>query len=445
MFENLASKLQKILKDLRGEGKLSQRHIDTAMYEVRVALLDADVNFKVVKGFVERVKTKALGQDVMESLTPAQQVIKIVRDELIDLLGGPSEDLNFAKQPPSVILLAGLQGSGKTTTAGKLALWLTQNKHTPLLLPVDVYRPAAIDQLKAIGQEVNIPVFSKEDVRSPMELCRLGMAHAKNMGFDTVLVDTAGRLHIDNELMEELREMKAQTAPSEVLLVADAMTGQDAVKSAKAFHDSVGVTGIILTKLDGDARGGAALSIKSVVGQPIKFIGVGEKYDALEKFYPDRLVSRILGMGDVLSLIEKVEATIEEEEAIKLAEKLQEDEFSLEDLRDQLRQMRRMGSLRDLLGMLPSIGPFKGLGAVDVDDKELIYMEAIINSMTAKERNNAKLIDGKRRRRIAAGSGRPVQEVNRLLKGYDQMRKMMKGFGRKGLFKKGLSGGKFPF
>jgi signal recognition particle subunit SRP54 len=442
MLENLSSKLQKILRDLRGEGKLSEKHIDAAMREVRLALLEADVNFKVVKEFVDRVKAKALGQEVMQSLTPAHQVVKIVRDELTELLGGLSQEINFSKTPPSVFLMAGLQGSGKTTTSGKLALWLRKNKRTPLLLPVDVYRPAAIEQLKVIGQELGIPTFTKEGVTSPVELCKLGITHAKNTGYDAVIVDTAGRLHVDEELMKELREIKAQTNPAEVLLVADAMTGQDAVKSAQAFHESVGVTGIVLTKLDGDARGGAALSIKSVVGQPIKFIGVGEKYDALEKFFPDRLVGRILGMGDMLSFIERAETMVEEEKAMELAKKIQEDQFTLADLRDQFKQLRKMGSLRELLNMMPNIGPFKGMSNLNVDEKEIVHMTAIIDSMTAKEQNHPKLIDGSRRRRIAMGSGRPVQEVNRLLKQYDEVRKMMKGF--KGMFTKKLLGGKSP-
>lgn len=442
MLDNLSAKLQKVMRDLRGESRVSEKHLDAALREVRMALLEADVNFKVVKDFVERIRTQAVGQEVMQSLTPAHQVIKVVMTELTSLLGGSSEDLNLAKQPPSVILMVGLQGSGKTTTSGKLALMLNKQKLSPMLLPVDVYRPAAIEQLKVIGKEISVPVYTNDAVNSPVELCKLGITHAKNMGFQAVIVDTAGRLHVDEELMKELREIKAQVTPSEVLLVCDAMTGQDAVKSAQAFHEHVGLTGVVLSKLDGDARGGAALSIKAVVGPSIKFIGTGEKYSALEKFHPDRLATRILGMGDMLSFIERAEGTIKEEEAQRLAEKLNKNEFSLEDLRDQIRQLRRMGSLRDILGMLPNVGPLKGMSDLNVDDKELDHMEAIINSMTAKERRNFKLVDGSRRKRIARGSGRPVHEINQLLKNYDQMRQMMKGL--KGKLGKKLMG-KFPF
>ena len=443
MLDNLSAKLQKVMRDLRGESRVSEKHLDAALREVRLALLEADVHFKVVKEFVDRVRAQAVGQEVMQTLTPAHQVIKIVNQELITLLGGQSAELSLGKQSPSVILMVGLQGSGKTTTSGKLALMLSRDKRPPLLLPVDVYRPAAIEQLKVIGREINVPVFTDEAVQSPVELCRRGMAHTRNMGYQVLIVDTAGRLHIDEELMQELREIKGQVAPAEVLLVCDAMAGQDAVKSAQAFHQQVGLTGVILTKLDGDARGGAALSIRTVVGAPIKFMGTGEKYSALEAFHPDRLAQRILGMGDMLSFIERAESTINEEEAERLAEKLESDDFTLEDLRDQIRQIRRMGSLRDLLGMLPNVGPFKGLGQLnEVDDKKLDYMEAIINSMTPKERRHTKVIDGSRRKRIARGSGRPVHEINMLLRNYDQMRQMMKGF--KGKLGRKLMG-KFPF
>ncbi|MBI1745984.1 MAG: signal recognition particle protein [Acidobacteria bacterium] len=442
MLESLSVKLQKVMRDLRGESRVSAKHLEAALREVRLALLEADVNFKVVKEFIEKIRAQALGQEVMQALTPAYQVIKIVMSELVALLGGDSADLHFANQPPTVILLVGLQGSGKTTTSGKLALMLNKQKQSPLLLPVDVYRPAAIEQLQVIGKEIGVPVYTNPAVESPVELCRLGITQAKNMGYQVVLVDTAGRLHVDEALMNELRVIKANIKPDEVLLVCDAMTGQDAVKSAQAFHENVGLTGVILTKLDGDARGGAALSIKSVIGQPIKFIGIGEKYSALEKFYPDRLANRILGMGDMLSFIEKAEDTIREEDVQRLAEKIEKDAFTLEDLREQIKQLRKMGSLRDIIGMLPNVGPLKGMNNINVDDKQMDHMEAIINSMTRQERRNYKLIDGSRRKRIARGCGRPVQEINQLLKNYDQMRRMMKGF--KGKFGRKLMG-KLPF
>ncbi len=432
MLDNLSARLQKILSDLRGEGRLTDKHIEKTMREIRLALLEADVHHKVVKDFVERVKQKALGQEVMQSLSPAQQVVKIVRDEMIDLLGGRGEELHL-KRVPSVLLLVGLQGSGKTTTAGKLALWLKKQQHNPLLLPVDVRRPAAIEQLAIIGKEIGLPVYTEPAPTSAVALARGGMEHARTSGYDVVIVDTAGRLHIDQALMDELVAIKDATAPAETLLVADAMTGQDAVKSAGAFHEKVGLTGVILTKLDGDARGGAALSVRAVTGCPIKLIGTGEKYDALDKFHPERLVGRILGMGDVLSLIEKAEAAIAEEEARRMAEKFRRASFTLEDFRNQLRQLRRMGPLKDLLGLLPEIGPFKGLSNIDLDEKALLHVEAIINSMTPQERERPEMIGASRRQRIARGSGRPPQEVNKLLKQFGQMRKMMKKLGP-GLF-----------
>jgi signal recognition particle subunit SRP54 len=384
------------------------------------------VNFKVVKQFVESVKGKALGQDVLNSLTPGQQVIKVVRDELLDMLGGESAALNFPPKRPNVFLIVGLQGSGKTTSTGKLARWLNRNGHRAYLLSIDVYRPAARDQLAILGKDLGVPVYPGVGAEDPLKLCRAALREAENSGCDVLLIDTAGRLHIDDELMQELRQVKQAVNPAEILFVADAMTGQDAVKSAQEFHIQLGLTGIILTKMDGDARGGAALSIKTVTGQPVKFVGVGEKADALEPFHPDRLVSRILGMGDVLSLIEKAQEAIDQEQAVELEKKLREDSFTLEDFRDQLRQMRKLGPLEQILGMLPQVGPFKDLNKVKVDEKELLHIEAIINSMTPKERAHHQIINGSRRKRIARGSGTSVQKVNQLLKQYVQARKMMK-------------------
>jgi signal recognition particle subunit SRP54 len=426
MFDQLTQKLQRVFKNLRGEGKLSPAHVDEAMKEIRLALLEADVNFKVVRQFVDSVKTKALGQEVLDSLTPGQQVVKIVHDELMEILGGSSARLNFASRLPSVFLIVGLQGSGKTTTTGKLGRWLNKNGHRAMVLSIDVYRPAAREQLALIAQDVEVAIHPGTGVNDPLALCREAIREAGNSGCDVLLVDTAGRLHIDAQLMQELHQVKDLATPSEILFVADAMTGQDAVRSAQEFHNQLGVTGIILTKLDGDARGGAALSIKSVTGQPIKFVGVGEKYDALELFHPDRMVSRILGMGDVLSLIEKAQETIDQEKALELGEKLVSDSFTLEDFRDQLRQMRKMGPLDQLLGMLPQVGPFREMQKVKVDEKELIHIEAIINSMTPRERAHHQVINGSRRKRIARGSGTSVQQVNQLLRQYAQARKMMK-------------------
>ena len=426
MFDQLSQKLQKVFKNLRGEGKLSAQHIDEALKEIRMALLEADVHFKVVKQFVESIKEKAHGQEVMDSLTPGQQVVKIVHDELVEILGGASSKLNFGARPPSVFLMVGLQGSGKTTTAGKLALWLNRHGHRTLLLSIDVYRPAAREQLSVIAKDIGAHCFAGTGVDDPSQLCREALREAGNSGCDILLIDTAGRLHIDQQLMEELQVVKQLVNPAEILFVADAMTGQDAVKSAKEFHDQLALTGVVLTKMDGDARGGAALSIKSVTGQPIKFVGVGEKSDALEHFHPDRMASRILGMGDVLSLIEKAQQSIDQEKAEELGEKLLKDSFTLADFRDQLRQMRKLGPLDQLIGMLPQIGPFKDINKVKVDERELIHIEAIINSMTPYERAHHQAINGSRRKRIARGSGTSVQKVNQLLKQYVQTRKMMK-------------------
>jgi signal recognition particle subunit SRP54 len=444
MLENLSSKLQKALKNLIGHGRVSERHIEDAAREIRNALVDADVHYKLAKEFVERVKQKALGQDVLQSLTPGQQVIKVVRDELVELLGGEQTDLQFSKTPPSVVLIVGLQGSGKTTTAAKLGVWLSKNDHTPLLLSVDVYRPAAVEQLRVLCADHNLGYFDEPGNQDPVSRSAQGLRHARNSGYDVVIIDTAGRLHIDEEMMIELERIRATAPPTEILLVADAMTGQDAVRSAKEFHDRMGLTGVVLTKMDGDARGGAALSIKSVTGQPIKFVGTGEKVDALDPFYPDRLAGRILGMGDILSLIEKAEQNVDKEEAEELAERIRKDKFTLDDFRDQLNQIRKMGPLEQVLGMLPNMGPLKGMNNLQVDEKELIHIEAIINSMTPEERRNHDLINGSRRKRISRGCGRPIPEINRLLKQYVETRRMMRSLS-KGILPRMMKGMRFPF
>jgi signal recognition particle subunit SRP54 len=429
VFENLSDKLQRVFKTLRGEGKLSAANMETALREIRVALLEADVHFRVVKQLVENIKEKAMGEDVLTALSPTQQVIKIVHEELIKILGSHQSKLRFANDPPTVILIVGLQGSGKTTTTGKLSRWLSRNGHSPLMVSVDVYRPAARQQLSVIGRDLKLPVYagSPEETK-PAELARSARREATNTGRDVLLVDTAGRLHIDDDLMNELQELKAQLAPTEILFVADAMTGQDAVKSADEFHKRLGITGVILTKMDGDARGGAALSIRTVTNQPLKFVGVGEKFDALEPFHPDRAASRILGMGDVLSMIEKVGEEIDQKKAEEMQRKLIENEFTLDDFRDQIRQLRKLGPLESLLGMMPQVGMLKDLKNVKVDENQITRVVAIIDSMTPRERANHMLINGSRRRRIARGSGTTVQEINQLLRDYTAMRKMMKSF-----------------
>jgi signal recognition particle subunit SRP54 len=437
MFESLSERLQKTLRNLKGEGRVSDRHVQESMREIRMALLEADVHFKVVKEFVASLKEKALGEDVLKSLTPGQQVVKLVRDELVELLGKEPSELEFKKVPPTPIVLVGLQGSGKTTSTGKLAQWLSRQGRRPLMVSTDVYRPAALDQLRVIGEALELPVFESES-RDPVQLAKEAFAHSRNMGFDVLLVDTAGRLHIDDALMTELEQIRRELSAEEVLLVADAMTGQDAVNSAAEFNRRMQLSGVILTKLDGDARGGAALSIREVTGTPIKFIGVGEKYEALEVFHPDRLAGRILGMGDVLTLIEKAEGVADEEQARVVMDKIRRDEFTLADFRDQLRQIRKLGPLEEVLGMLPKMGPLRGLDKVKIDEKQFAHLEAIINSMTPKERASYKVINGSRRKRIAKGSGRPVSEVNRLVKQFIQTRKMMKSVS------KGFLGKKLP-
>ncbi len=446
MFDNLSDKLQRIFKNLRGEGKLSAENMEEALREIRVALLEADVHFKVVKQFIEQVKQKAMGEEVLMALSPGQQVVKIVRDELIKMLGTHPSRLRFAGEPPSVMLIVGLQGSGKTTSAAKLARFLSKEGNTPQLVSVDVYRPAARQQLSILAKNVNTPIYEgSADENKPLELARSARREAMQSGRDVLLVDTAGRQHIDDQLMQELHELKEALNPAEILFVADAMTGQDAVRSADEFHKRLGITGIILTKMDGDARGGAALSIRSVTGQPLKFVGVGEKTDALEAFYPERVASRILGMGDVLSLIDKVEQAIDQKTAEKMQEKLLGDDFTLEDFRDQIKQLRKLGPLGGLLEMMPQIGPLKDLKNAKIDENEIGRVVAIIDSMTPKERRNHMLINGSRRRRIAKGSGTSVQDVNNLLKQYAQARKMMKSFtGQAGLLGKKLGKMKLP-
>lgn len=430
MFEALSDKLKKVVKDLRGESRLTPEHVDLAMREIRIALLEADVNFKVVRSFIERVRARAVGQEVLQDLSPGQQVIKIVYDEMVEMLGGTSSRLLFTSRRPNTVMIVGLQGSGKTTSTGKLSRWLQKNQErNPLLLSVDVYRPAARQQLAVIGKALNIPVFDGEGIDDPLALCRAARLHCEQIGFDTLMIDTAGRLHIDEALMEELQNIKKEMQPTETLFVADAMTGQDAVKSAQQFHEQIGITGVILTKMDGDARGGAALSIKEVIGQPIKFVGVGEKYDALEPFYPDRITSRILGMGDVLSLIEKVQSEVDEKKALELQEKLEQNSFTLEDFRDQLQQMKKLGSVQNLLDMLPG-DMLPGMPKMTPEmtsqmEREMKRTEAIVNSMTPAERDNHLIISASRRRRIAMGSGSTINDVNKLLKQYAEMKQMM--------------------
>jgi len=450
MFENLQEKLQRAFKSLRGQAVLTEENIGEALKQIRLALLEADVNFKVVKDLIDRIQAKAVGQEVMTALSPGEQVIKIVRDELVATLGKDTAKLKFASQPPTVVLMAGLQGSGKTTTSGKLANWLKNGGHRPLLVSVDVYRPAAREQLKVVAAAIKANLYEGQveeaNTATVERLAKEARREAVNSGCDVLIVDTAGRLHIDDQLMDEMQSLKRLLNPQEILFVADSMTGQDAVKSADEFHKKLTLTGVVLTKMDGDARGGAALSIRQVTGQPIKFIGIGEKYDALEPFHPDRIVSRILGMGDILSLIEKAEQQIDKKKAQELATKaFSGDGFSLEDFRDQLRSVRKMGSMQSIIGMLPSIGAFQGLqkAADKVDEKQINRVEAIINSMTSYERNHHESINGSRRKRIARGSGTSVQEVNNLLRQYAQMRKMFKQMGKPS-FARRMAGMKLP-
>ena len=454
MFENLSEKLQRAFKNLRGQGTVTEENIQDALREIRVALLEADVNLNVAKELVEHIREKALGQQVITSLSPTEQVIKIVRDELIALLGKDTARFQFASRPPTVILMAGLQGSGKTTSSGKLAAWLKKGGHRPMLVSVDVYRPAAREQLKVVANSVQVKLYEGdtrgESAGTPLveRLAKEARREAVITGCDTLIVDTAGRLHIDSGLMEEMTQLKALLNPQEILFVADAMTGQDAVRSAEEFHKQLALTGIILTKMDGDARGGAALSIRHVTGQPVKFIGTGEKPEDFEPFHPDRIVSRILGMGDIMSLIEKAEETLDKKKSQEFAAKaLSGDGFSLEDFRDQLRQIRKMGSMQSIMKMLPSVGPFSGMQqmADQVDEKQFNRVEAIINSMTEKERLHHQLINGSRRKRIASGSGTSVEDVNRLLKQFNEMKRVLQMIGQGGLpAMKGMKGMKLP-
>jgi len=429
MFDSLSDRLQAVFRTLRGEARLSEPAVESALREIRMALLEADVNFKVVKAFVDRVRERAIGQDVLRSLTPAQQVVKIVRDELIALFGDAVGGLRSATRSPHVILLLGLQGAGKTTAAAKLGKWLTRQGRHPLLTSTDVRRPAAIEQLSVLGRQAGIRVFDPPGEMDPVARAAGAVTEARNLGFDVVIVDTAGRLHIDDTLMHELTAIRAAVEPDDALYVADAMTGQDAIKSAGEFNRQVGVTGVVLTKLDGDARGGAALSVVAVVGVPIAFVGVGERLDDLELFQADRLVSRLLGMGDVLSLIERAEQVVDQDDAVRLEQKLRSDDFTLEDFLTQLRTLRKMGPLEQVLGMLPGMGNLKQLGDARPDEAQLKGVEAIISSMTPAERRSYKIIDGSRRRRIARGSATTVEDVNRLLRQFMQMRKMLKVVG----------------
>jgi signal recognition particle subunit SRP54 len=443
MFDSLSEKLDSVFKRLKGHGTLTEKNISEGLREVRMALLEADVHFKVVKQFIADIRERALGQEVMTSLTPGQQVIKIVNEELARLMGGQHEQLNLSGTHPVCLMMVGLQGSGKTTTCGKLSVLLRKQGRKPYLVPADIYRPAAIDQLQKIGGQLEVPVFASDPAMDPVDICQQARVEAHKQGCDTVLLDTAGRLHIDETLMGELKRIKEALQPSDILLVADAMTGQDAVNMSKAFNDALDIGGVVLTKMDGDARGGAALSIKSITRKPIKFIGVGEKLNDFEAFHPDRMASRILGMGDVLTMIEKAQAVVDAKEAAELEKKLRKNQFSLEDFRDQLRQVRKMGSLTELLGMIPGMGKVKQMKNMEVDESELTRIEAIINSMTPQERRQYGIINGSRRKRIAMGSGTTVQDVNRLLKNYTQVMKMMKKFNKGGM--RGLGRGMMPF
>lgn len=452
IFENLADRLQETFKKLRGHGKLTADDVNDTMREIRIALLEADVNFKVVKDFIKKIKERAVGQEVLESLTPAQAVIKIVNEELTALMGQTQSHINISPKAPTIIMMVGLQGAGKTTSAGKLGLMFKKQGKHPLMVAADIYRPAAIKQLQVLGNQIDIPVFAKEDCKDAVRIANEAIDYAKSHANDIVIIDTAGRLHIDENLMQELKSIKEDVKPHEILLVVDAMTGQDAVNVAESFNNDLGLDGVILTKMDGDARGGAALSVKAVTGCPIKFVGAGEKLEALEPFYPDRMASRILGMGDVLTLIEKAQTAFDAEEAKKMEKAFRKNEFTLDDFLSQLNQVRKLGSFENILGMIPGMGGLKKkLGDVDIDmnGKEIKHIEAIIRAMTPEEKRNTKIINGSRRKRIAMGSGTKVQEVNKLLKQFDEMKKMMKKMSnmkqlnKKG--KKGKGGFKLPF
>ena len=445
MFETLTEKLEDIFKKLKRRGRLDEENVASALREIRMVLLEADVNFKVVKDFIEEVRARAVGQEVLESITPGQQVVKIVHDRLIELLGGKSSHLRLSGRIPASVMLVGLQGCGKTTTVVKLAQLLVNQGKRVYLVSSDVYRPAAIHQLRVLGEKISgVGIYTSGDIHDPIKMCVQAVEEARSNGYEIVIIDTAGRLHIDNEMMDELKHIKDAVNPSEILFVADAMTGQDAVNVAGKFNELLGIDGVIMTKMDGDARGGAALSLKAVIGKPIKFIGVGEKIDALEVCHPERLASRILGMGDILTFVEKAQATVDEKQARELEKKIRKNEFTLEDFRDQLKQIRSMGSIQDIIGMIPGLGKLKALANATPDEKELVKTGAIIDSMTRKERLNYLIIDGQRRKRIARGSGTTVQDVNKLLKNYAEMRKIMKKMTTKGGMKS-FRRGNLPF
>ncbi len=437
VFEGLASKLQNIVQKFKGKARVTESDIKEVMREVKLALLEADVNFKVVKDFIGIVSQKAVGQDVLESLTPGQQVIKIIHDELVALLGGTESRISFSPRPPTVVMMVGLQGSGKTTTSGKLSGLLRKQGKNPLMAACDVYRPAAIKQLEVIGKQLDIPVYADHDSKKPVEIARKALGHAESKGYDLVIIDTAGRLHIDQELMNELVDIRSAVRPHEILLVVDSMTGQDAVNVAQSFNDKLGVDGIVLTKLDGDTRGGAALSVKTVTGKPIKFAGMGEKLNELEPFYPERMASRILGMGDVMSLIEKAQEVFDEKKALEMEKRLRSQQFTLEDFLEQMQQMKNIGPLDQILGMMPGLSP-KQLKGIDIDEKKLVHFEAIIQSMTKKERVDPSIINASRKRRIASGSGTNIQDINSLLKRFEELRKMMKQMTSMTKSKKGM-------
>ncbi|HNY51642.1 MAG TPA: signal recognition particle protein [Smithella sp.] len=431
MFENLSEKLDNIFKKLKGRGVLNEENVNASLKEIRMALLEADVNFKVAKDFIEDVRVRAIGKEVLESITPGQQIVKIVHDRLVELMGGFSTSIKFGSRIPSVIMLVGLQGCGKTTTAAKMALLLSKEKKKVCLVSADVYRPAAIEQLAILGKQINAGVFEDKKLKDPVEICSQAVDDARKNGYEVLIIDTAGRLHIDNLLMEELQKIKSRVNPAEILYVADAMTGQDAVNVGAKFNELLSIDGVIMTKMDGDARGGSALSLKSVIGKPIKFVGVGEKIDNLEVFHPERMASRILGMGDILTLVEKAQANIDKKAALELEKSIKKNSFTLEDFRNQLAQIKKMGSMKDILGMIPGLGKMKALKDLEPDDKELVKITAIIDSMTREERYDYLIIDGRRRKRIALGSGTTVQDVNLLLKNYVEIRKIMKKFNKK--------------
>lgn len=441
-FESLSGKLQEVFKQLRGKGKLTESDVKSAMREVKIALLEADVNFKIVKDFIKNVTQRAVGVEVLEGLNPGQQVIKVVNEELISLMGTTQSKLTFANHPPTIYMMVGLQGAGKTTSSGKLAGLLRKQGKKPLLVACDIYRPAAIKQLQVVGKTYNIPVFEMGDKLNPVEIAKKALEYAKENRNDVILIDTAGRLHINEELMDELKNIKKEVKPQEILLVVDAMTGQDAVTVAESFDNQLGIDGIILTKLDGDTRGGAALSVRSVTNKPIKYIGMGEKLEDLEPFYPDRMASRILGMGDILSLIDKAQQNFDEKEALELQKKMRANEFTLEDFLNQMQQVKKMGPIKDLISMIPGMNQLN-IPDKDLDPKIMSHVEAIIQSMTKEERNNPSILNGPRKKRIANGSGRTIAEVNRLLKQFEEMKKMMKQFGDLQKGKKGKI--RFPF